>query len=99
MLVTKDAAQLCFKNIVYIGLFLIFFKKLIKCQQNYSTIEKECLALLLALQHFDVYLNVTVHPILVLINTNQITTALQFCINCQTRIKDLLDASFYKSII
>jgi hypothetical protein len=39
-----------------------FSKKLTKCQQNYSTIEKECLALL-ALQHFDVYLNATVHII------------------------------------
>lgn len=50
-----------------------FSKKLIKCQQNYSTIEKECLALLLALQHFDVYLNVTVHPILVYTDHNPLT--------------------------
>lgn len=34
-----------------------FSKKFTKCQQNYSTIEKEALALLLALQHFEVYLN------------------------------------------
>ena len=26
-------------------------------QRNYSTIEKECLALILALEHFDVYLD------------------------------------------
>jgi len=32
-------------------------------QNNYSTIEKEALALLLALQHFDVYLSTTVFPI------------------------------------
>ena len=50
-----------------------FSKKLTKCQQNYSTIEKECLALLLALQHFDVYLNVTVHPILVFTDHNPLT--------------------------
>ena len=41
-----------------------FSKKLTKSQRNYSTIEKECLALLLSLQHFDVYLNVTMYPIL-----------------------------------
>ena len=49
-----------------------FSKKLTKCQQNYSTIEKECLALL-ALQHFNVYLNVTVHPILVFTDHNPLT--------------------------
>lgn len=50
-----------------------FSKKLPKCQQNYSTLEKECLTLLLALQHFDVYLNVTVHPILVYTDHNPLT--------------------------
>ncbi|KAK3106890.1 hypothetical protein FSP39_002127 [Pinctada imbricata] len=50
-----------------------FSKKLTKCQKNYSTIEKECLALLLALQHFDVYLNVTLHPILVYTDHNPLT--------------------------
>ena len=50
-----------------------FSKKLSKCQQNYSTIEKECLSLLLALQHFDVYLNVTLHPILVYTDHNPLT--------------------------
>ncbi len=33
-----------------------YSKKFSKCQQRYSTIEKEALALLLALQHFEVYL-------------------------------------------
>jgi len=32
-----------------------FSKKFNKSQKNYSTIEKECLALVLALQHFEVY--------------------------------------------
>jgi hypothetical protein len=50
-----------------------FSKKLTKCQQDYSTIEKECLALLLALQHFDVYLKVTVHPILVFTDHGPLT--------------------------
>ena len=34
-----------------------FSKKLNKCQKNYSTIEKEALALILTLQHFEVYLS------------------------------------------
>ena len=34
-----------------------FSKKLNKCQKNYSTMEKEALALILALQHFEVYLS------------------------------------------
>ena len=50
-----------------------FSKKLNKYQRNYSTIEKECLALLLSLQHFDVYLNVTVHPVLVYTDHNPLT--------------------------
>ena len=33
-----------------------FSKKFNKHQKNYSTIEKECLSLILALQHFEVYL-------------------------------------------
>lgn len=37
-------------------LYLFFSKKYSKTQQNYSTSEKEALALLLALQHFEVYL-------------------------------------------
>jgi hypothetical protein len=32
-----------------------FSKKLSPCQRNYSTVEKECLALVLALQQFEVY--------------------------------------------
>jgi len=35
-----------------------FSKKFNKNQRNYSTIEKECLALLLALQHFELYITV-----------------------------------------
>ena len=31
-------------------------------QRNYSTVEKECLALILALQHFHVYVSSTVVP-------------------------------------
>lgn len=34
-----------------------FSKKFTKSQQNYSTVEKECLALVLALRHFEVYVS------------------------------------------
>ena len=42
-----------------------FFKKFNKHQLNYSTIEKEALALLLALQHFEVYVGSTPLPVVV----------------------------------
>ena len=40
-----------------------FSRKFNKHQKNYSTIEKECLALILAIQHFEVYLTSAVTPI------------------------------------
>ena len=40
-----------------------FSKKFNKHQKNYSTIEKECLSLILALQHFEVYLTSSPSPI------------------------------------
>ncbi|XP_041947558.1 uncharacterized protein LOC121708759 isoform X4 [Alosa sapidissima] len=42
-----------------------FSKKFLKHQLNYSTIEKEALALLLALQHFEVYIGCTAAPVVV----------------------------------
>ena len=42
-----------------------FSKKFNKHQKNYSTIEKECLALVLAIQHFEVYLTSAQTPIVV----------------------------------
>ncbi|PIK56379.1 hypothetical protein BSL78_06753 [Apostichopus japonicus] len=50
-----------------------YSKKFDKHQRNYSTIEKECLALLLSLQHFDVYLHTTVYPVLVFTDHNPLT--------------------------
>ena len=42
-----------------------FSKKFNKSHKNYSTIEKECLALVLALQHFEVYVTSSSLPIVV----------------------------------
>ena len=47
-----------------------FSKKFSKVQRNYSTIEKECLALLLALQHFEVYVTSLRLPIKVFSDHN-----------------------------
>ena len=41
--------------------------------KNYSTVEKECLSMLLALQHFDVYLYSSVHPVVVFTDHNPLT--------------------------
>ena len=42
-----------------------FSKKFNKHQKNYFTIEKECLALILAIQQFEVYLTSSTSPIVV----------------------------------
>ena len=47
-----------------------FSKKFNKHQKNYSTIEKECLSLILALQHFEVYLASSPSPIVVFSDHN-----------------------------
>ena len=44
-----------------------------KQQRNYSTIEEECLSLVLALQHFEVYLASSVAPIVIFTDHNQLT--------------------------
>ena len=43
-----------------------FSRKFNRHQRNYSTIEKECLALILALQHFEIYVDCTCLPVVVL---------------------------------
>ncbi len=47
-----------------------YSKKFNKHQRNYATIEKECLALVLAIQHFEVYLIGSMHPIKVFTDHN-----------------------------
>lgn len=50
-----------------------FSKKFNKQQKNYSTIEKECLALILAIQHFEVYLTSCPSPIIVFSDHNPLS--------------------------
>ena len=50
-----------------------FSKKFNKHQKNYSTIEKECLALILAIQHFEVYVSSSLTPIVVFSDHNPLT--------------------------
>ena len=45
-------------------------RKFSKCQRNYSTVEKECLALILALQHFEVYVSSSQQPVIVFSDHN-----------------------------
>lgn len=47
-----------------------FSRKFNKHQLNYSTIEKEALALLMALQHFDVYVGSSISPVTVFTDHN-----------------------------
>ena len=50
-----------------------FSKKFNKHQRNYSATEKECLSLILALQHFEVYLSSSATPIVVFSDHNSLT--------------------------
>ena len=48
-------------------------KKFNSYQLNYSVIEKEALGLILALKHFDVYINSSVGPLVVFTDHNPLT--------------------------
>ena len=50
-----------------------FLKKFLKYQKNYSVVEKETLGLVLALEHFDVYLGSTPFKIKVYTDYNPLT--------------------------
>ena len=50
-----------------------YSKKFSQCQKNYSTIEKEALALVLALQHFEVYVGSSSEPVVVYTDHNPLT--------------------------
>ena len=67
-----------------------FSKKFNKHQKNYSTIEKECLALILAIQQFEVYLTFSTSPIVVFSDHNP----LSFLLKLKSKNKRLLRWSF-----
>lgn len=50
-----------------------YSKKFNPCQAKYSTIEKEALSLVLALQHFEVYLGSTAGPVVIYTDHNPLT--------------------------
>ncbi|XP_076067760.1 uncharacterized protein LOC143040567 [Oratosquilla oratoria] len=50
-----------------------FSKKFLKAQRNYATIEKEALALIMALEAFRAYVESTVHPVQVFTDHNPLT--------------------------
>ena len=73
-----------------------FSKKFNKHQKNYSTIEKECLSLILALQHFEVYLTSSSSPIRVFSDHNPLI----FIHKMKTRIRGYSDGAYcYRNII
>ena len=55
-----------------------YSKKLDKHQRQYSTIEKEALALLLALKHFEVYVGSGLHTLQVFTDHNPLTFVFVF---------------------
>ena len=50
-----------------------YSKKFPKHQRHYSTIEKECLSLAIALQHFEVYQASSFEPIVIFTDHNPLT--------------------------
>ena len=58
---------------VWIIQFVIFFKKFNKHQKKYSTVEKDCLSLILAFQHFEVYRTSSSSPVVVFSDHNPLT--------------------------
>lgn len=50
-----------------------FSKKLTSCQRNYSVIEKEALALIMTLMHFDVYISGSCTPLAMSTEHNPLT--------------------------
>ena len=50
-----------------------YSRKFNKHQRNYSTVEKECLGMILAVQHFEIYVSSGAYPILVYTDHNPLT--------------------------
>ena len=74
-----------------------FSKKFNKHQKNYSTIEKECLSLILALHHFEVYLTSSPSPVVVFSDHNPLIFIHKMK---KKRIRDYSDGAYcYRNII
>ena len=54
-----------------------FSKKFSKCQQNYSTLEKECLALILSIPHFEMYISYSSSHVTVYTGHNPLTVLIK----------------------
>ena len=54
-------------------ILLVTILKSLKTSENYSTVEKECLSLILALQHFEVYLASSAAPNVIFTDHNPLT--------------------------
>ncbi len=76
-----------------------FFKKFNRHQCNYSTIEKESLALLLALKKFEVYVGSSSQPVEVFTDHNPLVFLQMFCNKNQRLIRwALICQDFYLNI-
>ena len=71
-----------------------FSKKFDRHQRNYSTMENETLALVLALQYFDVCLSPAYQPLLVYTDHNPLI----FLNRMKNKTRKLLNVYCYKSI-
>ena len=72
-----------------------FSKKFSKCQKNYSTIEKECLALILSVQHFEVFISSSSSLVTVYTDHNPLT----FLRKMKKKIRDCyFGLSLFRSI-
>ena len=72
-----------------------FSKPFNKHQKNYSTVEEECLSLILALQHFEVYLTSPSSPIVVFNDHNPLT----FIYKMKNKNQSLLRWCCYRNTI
>ena len=70
MRATLESAQSCCKNVMVLNTLCATSRRNWINIKSYSTIEKETLSLILALQHFEVYLSTPVIPLTVYTDHN-----------------------------
>ena len=66
-------AVYCYKKMTIDHPVCYYSKKFNKHQRNYSTVEKECLSLILALWNFEVYQASSVAPVVIFTDHNPLT--------------------------